>query len=72
MAAVAKPWRLAVGYEFTQRPDGLTGLVQMYGLKIQDEPVLMDLGLLYAALKTDRIDLAAANATTACWDIRSS
>jgi len=61
-----------VAYEFTQRPDGLTGLVQMYGLKIQDEPVLMDLCLLYAALKTDRIDLAAANATTACWDIRSS
>jgi len=61
-----------VAYEFTQRPDGLTGLVQMYGLKIQDEPVLMDLCLLYAALKTDRIDLPAANATTACWDIRSS
>jgi hypothetical protein len=32
-------------------------------LKIQDAPVLMDLGLLYAALKADRIDLAAANAT---------
>lgn len=61
--AAAKPWRLGVGYEFTQRPDGLTGLVQTYGLKIQDQPVVMDLGLLYAALKTDRIDLAAANAT---------
>ena len=61
--AAAKPWRLGVGYEFTQRPDGLTGLVQTYGLKIQDEPVVMDLGLLYAALKTDRVDLAAANAT---------
>jgi len=70
--AAAKPWRLGVGYEFTQRPDGLTGLVQTYGLKIDGSPVLMDLGLLYAALKTDRIDLAAANATTACWDIRSS
>jgi osmoprotectant transport system substrate-binding protein len=61
--AAARPWRLAVGYEFTQRPDGLTGLVQTYGLKILDEPVVMDLGLLYAALKTDRVDLAAANAT---------
>jgi osmoprotectant transport system substrate-binding protein len=29
--------------------------------KIQEEPV--DLGLLYAALKTDRINLAAATAT---------
>jgi osmoprotectant transport system substrate-binding protein len=61
--AAAKPLRLAVGSEFTQRPDGLTGLVQTYGLKIEGEPVLMDLGLLYAALKTDRVDLAAANAT---------
>jgi glycine betaine/choline ABC-type transport system substrate-binding protein len=61
--AAAKPWRLGVGYEFTQRPDGLTGLVQTYGLKIDGEPVVMDLGLLYAALKTDRVDLAAANAT---------
>ena len=61
--AAARPWRLAVGSEFTERPDGLTGLVQTYGLKIEGEPVLMDLGLLYAALKTDRVDLAAANAT---------
>jgi len=61
--AAAKPWRLGVGYEFIERPDGLTGLVQTYGLKIEDQPVVMDLGLLYAALKTDRIDLAAANAT---------
>jgi glycine betaine/choline ABC-type transport system substrate-binding protein len=61
--AAARPWRLAVGSEFTQRPDGLTGLVQTYGLKIKGEPVLMDLGLLYAALKTDHVDLAAANAT---------
>jgi glycine betaine/choline ABC-type transport system substrate-binding protein len=60
---VVKLWRLAVGHEFTQRPDGLTGLVQTCGLKIEDEPVLMDLGLLYAALKADRVDLAAANAT---------
>jgi len=61
--AAVKPWRLGVGYEFTQRPDGLTGLVQTYNLKIAEQPVVMDLGLLYAALKTDRIDLAAANAT---------
>jgi osmoprotectant transport system substrate-binding protein len=61
--AANHPWRLGVGYEFTQRPDGLTGLVQTYGLKIDGEPVVMDLGLLYAALKTDRVDLAAANAT---------
>jgi osmoprotectant transport system substrate-binding protein len=61
--AANHPWRLGVGYEFTQRPDGLTGLVLTYGLKIDGEPMTMDLGLLYAALKTDRVDLAAANAT---------
>jgi len=61
--AATHPWRLGVGYEFTQRPDGLTGLIRTYGLKIDGEPVTMDLGLLYAALKTDRVDLAAANAT---------
>jgi len=70
--AAAKPWRLGVGYEFIERPDGLTGLVQTYGLKIEDQPVVMDLGLLYAALKTNHIDLAAANATDGMLDIRSS
>jgi osmoprotectant transport system substrate-binding protein len=57
------PWRLGVGYEFTQRPDGLSGLVQAYGLRLTEEPVAMDLGLLYQALQTKRIEMAAANAT---------
>jgi glycine betaine/choline ABC-type transport system substrate-binding protein len=52
-----------VGYEFIQRPDGLDGLVRTYGLKIDGEPVTMDLGLLYPALQTKKIDMAAANAT---------
>ncbi|MEP6938138.1 MAG: glycine betaine ABC transporter substrate-binding protein [Rudaea sp.] len=56
-------WKIGVGYEFTQRPDGLAGLVQAYGLKIDGDPVVMDLGLLYAALKLKQVDLAAANAT---------
>jgi glycine betaine/choline ABC-type transport system substrate-binding protein len=61
--AAKRPWKLGVGYEFTQRPDGLNGLVQTYGLKIDGAPVAMDLGLLYAALKTKAVDMAAANAT---------
>jgi glycine betaine/choline ABC-type transport system substrate-binding protein len=61
--AAAHPWRLGVGYEFIQRPDGLDGLVRTYGLKIDGEPVTMDLGLLYPALQTKKIDMAAANAT---------
>ena len=31
-AARAGPWRLGVGYEFEQRPDGLAGLEKAYGL----------------------------------------
>ena len=61
--AIKRPWKLGVGYEFTQRPDGLDGLVQTYGLKIDGQPIAMDLGLLYAALKLKQVDMAAANAT---------
>jgi osmoprotectant transport system substrate-binding protein len=56
-------WKIGVGYEFTQRPDGLHGLMQTYGLKIDGRPVVMDLGLLYPALKLGQVDMAAANAT---------
>ena len=56
-------WRMGVGYEFTQRPDGLRGLVQAYGLRLDGNPVTMDLGLLYPALQSKKIDMAAASAT---------
>jgi len=59
----AKPWHLGVGYEFTQRPDGLDGLVKRYGLRLDGTPVEMDLGLLYPALRSQKIEMAAANAT---------
>lgn len=58
-----QPWRLGVGYEFVQRPDGLEGLVKTYGLRLDGRPATMDLGLLYPALENRRIDLAAASAT---------
>jgi osmoprotectant transport system substrate-binding protein len=56
-------WHLGVGYEFTQRPDGLHGLVQTYALRLDGDPVTMDLGLLYPALESKKIDMAAASAT---------
>ena len=59
----AEPWRLGVGYEFVQRPDGLNGLVKTYGLRLAGKPVAMDLGLLYPALQSGRIDMAAASMT---------
>jgi len=63
MAAQARPWRLGMGYEFSQRPDGLDGLVKTYGLRLTGQPVTMDLGLLYAALQNRQVDLIAANST---------
>jgi osmoprotectant transport system substrate-binding protein len=56
-------WKLGVGYEFEQRPDGLPGLSAAYGLKFASDPRTMDLGLLYRALQADQVDIIAANST---------
>jgi osmoprotectant transport system substrate-binding protein len=60
---VAPQWRLGVGYEFEQRPDGLQGLEATYGLKFADAPRTMDLGLLYRALASGQVDMVAGNST---------
>jgi osmoprotectant transport system substrate-binding protein len=62
-AAGAHPWRLGMGYEFRQRPDGMDGLLATYRLRMQGDPITMDLGLLYAALGTRKVDMLAANST---------
>jgi osmoprotectant transport system substrate-binding protein len=63
-AAMYTPqWRLGVGYEFEQRPDGLPGLSAAYGLKFAAAPRTMDLGLLYRALQAHQVDMIAANST---------
>lgn len=56
-------WLLGAGYEFTQRADGLEGLVRAYGLRLREPPVSMDLGLLYQALQNKQVDMVAANST---------
>jgi len=56
-------WRLGVGYEFEQRPDGLPGLSAAYGLRFAEPPRTMDLGLLYRALTVHQVDMIAANST---------
>jgi osmoprotectant transport system substrate-binding protein len=56
-------WKLGVGYEFEQRPDGLPGLQQAYGLKFNGSPRLMDLGLLYRALNNRQVDIIAGSST---------
>jgi glycine betaine/choline ABC-type transport system substrate-binding protein len=62
-AARTQAWKLGAGYEFKQRPDGLAGLLAAYNLRTDGDPVTMDLGLLYAALKSRKVDLIAANST---------
>ena len=62
-APYAPQWRLGVGYEFEQRPDGLPGLSTAYGLKFAAPPRTMDLGLLYRALNAHQVDLIAGNST---------
>lgn len=62
-AQYAPQWRLGVGYEFEQRPDGLPGLQTAYGLHFAAAPRTMDLGLLYRALNAHQVDMIAANST---------
>src|SRR5204862_8021597 len=61
--ASAPQWTFGCGYEFLERPDGYAGFVRRYGLTFADKPRVMDLGLLYRALKDHQIDLAAGNGT---------
>ncbi len=56
-------WRAGVGYEFLERPDGYPGLIRAYGLRFAAPPRVMDLGLLYRALKERQVDLVAGNST---------
>ncbi len=62
-ARYAPQWRLGVGYEFEQRPDGLPGLSAAYNLHFDGPPRTMDLGLLYRALNAHQVDMIAANST---------
>jgi len=62
-AKFAPKWHAGFGYEFMERPDGYNGMVATYGLHFQDQPRIMDLGLLARALKDHQIDFAGGNAT---------
>ncbi len=57
--------RMGVGYEFLERPDGYKGLAKTYGLRFTQAPRVMDLGLLYRALKEKEIDVAVGSNTDA-------
>ena len=55
--------RPGFGYEFLEREDGFPGLARTYGLRFTRRPVQMDLGLLYQALASRKVDLVAGNST---------
>ena len=63
IAGVAPEWRLGVGYEFAERPDGLPGLAAAYGLRFGGAPRTMELGLLYRSLRAHQVDIVAGNST---------
>ncbi len=62
-APLAPHWKLGVGYEFEERPDGLHGLAAAYRLRFASAPRTMDLGLLYRALAARQVDMIAGNST---------
>lgn len=59
----APQWRLGVGYEFAERPDGLRGLSAAYHLRFKEQPRTMELGLLYRSLAAHQVDIVAGNST---------
>jgi osmoprotectant transport system substrate-binding protein len=60
---LASRWRVGVGYEFLERPDGFPGWTQRYGLRFASQPSVMDLGLIYRALVDKKVDIVAGNST---------
>jgi osmoprotectant transport system substrate-binding protein len=63
LVLVAPHWRVGVGYEFLERPDGFRGWSELYGLHFAETPRVMDLGLLYPALVGKQVDIVAGNST---------
>ena len=63
IAPYAPRWRAGFGYEFMERPDGYRGWAQTYGLRFAESPRIMDLGLIYRALKEKQVDIVAGNST---------
>ena len=63
LARQAPQWRMGVGYEFLERPDGFGGLAKTYGLHFAESPRVMDLGLLYRALGETQVDVVVGSST---------
>ena len=51
------------GHEFLNRADGYDGFTEHYRLEFENDPVAMDLGLIYRALNDGQVDVIAGNST---------
>ena len=60
---LAPHWRAGVGYEFLERSDGYKGWTERYQLQFGKPPSVLDLGLIYRALKEKKVDIVAGNST---------
>ena len=60
---VQSRFQLGMFGEFLERADGFPGLVTAYRLTFAKAPIEMDLGLLYQALESERIDAAVGSTT---------
>jgi len=60
---LAPKWRVGVGYEFLERPDGFRAWSDRYNLRFAETPKVMDLGLIYRALVDHQVDIVAGNST---------
>ena len=63
IAQIAPHWRVGVGYEFLERPDGFPGWSKRYDLHFASQPSVMDFGLIYRALVDKKVDIVAGNST---------
>jgi len=63
LVPLAPQWRVGVGYEFLERPDGYHGWTERYGLNFGKQPSVLDLGLVYRALAEKKVDIVAGNST---------
>jgi osmoprotectant transport system substrate-binding protein len=63
LAQYAPQWRMGVGYEFLERPDGFAGLSKTYNLQFAAPPRVMDLGLLYRTLDEKQVDVVVGSST---------
>lgn len=63
LSRVQSELAFGMGFEFYDRADGYPGLLKAYGLTLGRDPKQMELGLIYRALESKKVDVIAGNST---------